>query len=191
MWIYTVLVARTRDSRYFARFAFVVWTGQGIIWYLYLTVQDDNSNILSRVWSPIAIAVVAAAVATISILRPDTSDTTHYKPIDQSLDGGAIELGGFHVGNDGGFKDSHDEPAGKKGLGAGKEGTGITIERGRPSTLSLLTSIDVVGDVGVFACGPLGLMEDVRSAVSALRKGHSCRRRTPNSIYLYEETFEL
>jgi len=186
--MYVLLMARKTESRYFAAFSFVVWSGLFFIWYFYLTRQDENSRILARLWSPMSILVVAITVATITVCQLGNVNISHYTPILSSSKNEEIELGSV-ISKDGGVEDCRGSREHK--VAAGAFLTGITKERGRPSICNLLLPLIEVDSTRVFACGPASLMEDTRLAVNALRQEcmYCCERQS--TIELYEESFEM
>ena len=190
--IYVLLLAWKMDSRHFATFTCVVWSGLFFVWFFYLTKQDESSKILARLWSPLCIVLVATAVATAIACRPNNSGVTYYKSIFQSTEDGAIELHNV-VSEEEGVEDCQVPTARREEWIAASSDDACSIEImtdcGRPSIRSLLASAIEVGQIGVFACGPASLMEDVRIAVRSLQERMCCRRLNP--IELYEESFEI
>lgn len=186
IWVYVLMVGRRTDSRYFASFSVVVWSGLFLIWYLYLTQQDEFSRLLARLWSPICVVLLGVVVSVISVCsrRTDNTRTAEYKPVGQSSNRGGIELHNREIQDD--VVDDCQErgdPTSAVSLST------IITECGRPCIPSMLESLEgKKGNVGIFACGPASLMQDVRLAVKALKQGSERGGRT---IDIYEETFEI
>jgi hypothetical protein len=183
---YVFLVAKRRDSRYLASFSLVVWSGLFVIWYCYLTMQDEFSRILTRLWSPIGVVLLGVMVAVLSVWQTDDLNTVHYTPVDQKSNEQGIELQNC-AGHDG---IAVDENKSRGQTSRAKNTTSVT-ECGRPCIESLLqSSIWEKKSLGIFACGPTSLMEDVRIAVRGMKLRSVCRRAGPKSVELYEDTFE-
>jgi hypothetical protein len=184
--VYVSLVAKRRDSRYLASFSLVVWSGLFVIWYCYLTIQDEFSGILTRLWSPIGVVLLGVMVAVLNVWQTEDLNTVHYKPVDQKSNEEGIELQNC-AGHDGIAVDENKS----RGQPSRAKNTTSATERGRPCIESLLqSSIWEKKSLGIFACGPTSLMEDVRIAVRRMKLRSVCGRAGPKSVDLYEDTFE-
>jgi hypothetical protein len=149
-------------------------------------MQDEFSGILTRLWSPIGVVLLGVMVAVLSVWQTDDLNTVHYTPVDQKSNEQGIELQNC-AGHD---CIAVDENKSRGQTSRAKNTTSVT-ECGRPCIESLLqSSIWEKKSLGIFACGPTSLMEDVRIAVRGMKLRSVCGRAGPKSVDLYEDTFE-
>jgi NAD(P)H-flavin reductase len=186
----------------FLSFVTVTWIGLVAVWHFYSNVQD-KTEVLSRIWSPIFVIVLAVSVAVAVNLSfrfvfedNDALMGADWTPVKQESDEciESLELHNLSHAEVGGDKDTNglrldDTIATKKG----KLRT-VVLEKkeGRPTMHHLLNSLDEAAQPGLFACGPASLMQELRTKTKD-RGSIECRRfaTRESRIAFYEETFAM
>jgi predicted ferric reductase len=167
----------------------IIWLGLfGVVYVLSKFLSGDA--ILPRLWGPLWITALSVGISCFAVLFSNSGrhcgcdNNIEWEPIRISEDctESSVELGNMKEG----------ESISKLPSVLAEEGPLIVEEReGRPSIHQFINALDEARWPGLFVCGPVPLMNDVRRAVSA-RCDIRCRqcRGEPN-IVLYQENFEM
>lgn len=176
------LLARTVDTRSFAAISSVMWSGLLVIWVVYLKLQDENGRVGARLISPIAVVAIAASVAVLYVSQTQVNRDEYKLLVADRLDG--TELMSIKNGHERQCDfdvDCNDHESTPSILSSP-----IAMVVGRPLLEELLTSVEAAKSVGMFSCGPAGLMQDLRDAVQRRRHCLASSR----TIRIYEQSFE-
>lgn len=171
-------------------FSTISWAGLWSVMALYHR-NNAEEEMLYRIYSPICVLVIGIAVSWLAkCLFPlqDRRDAMSLR-----LHDGAV----FTRVDNGSASDiedvlGHDDVLQEK---MEPKSTGVTLEQRegpRPTVHSLLKALDSTRCPGLFMCGPVSLMNDLRSAAverCSIRRCQ-CIPGEPN-IALYEEHFEM
>jgi len=170
---------------FFGPFALTVWPSLTVIWYLYSHVQDAH-GVLSRIWAPIAVVLLALAVGIGVNLFPfsetdsaeESDSPEQWTPVLQNKP--SDEDNALEMSEQAGPSSSHSVPDAtarvvvenleRTEFESGDETTAISLEelsKGRPSMHQLVSDLDKADRPALFVCGPASLMEDLRETVDA------------------------
>lgn len=191
----------------FLAFSGIAWTGLAAIWFLFVLLQDEK-GVTMRLSGVVAIVVVGVVVAVgvnllaglswfqgnqdavkgASSLTPlllETADMPDGFVRTSSSMG--IELEGMEPVED--F--SEYDPESNQPQSSCK----VILEekQGRPSVHEMLNYVDNGRYPGLFTCGPLGLMQDIREHTEerCLLRLQQCMGGASHHIALYEEAFTM
>lgn len=196
MWLCVVvidasvlLLARTMDVRSFAAFSSVMWSGLFIIWFVYLNIQSEQGRLLARLISPSCIVLIAALVGII-YNRQSKNSTVEYKLLGAN-DSDETEMVNVEKGRVRRLDDNDVVMIRKRdNLAKSIRVSAISMVDGRPLLEELFSPlVEAAESLGIFACGPAELMQDIRHTVQLLQ----CRnlKGCLSCIPIYEESFEM
>jgi len=185
---------------HFLTYACTAWVSLASIWYLYRHVQQKESHISSRMWGPVVALMISFSISIVANLVMDSTASVvwgkqsgrrkkvEFTPVanDDSQDGLELSEIGENVTEHHSVEMVGSALDAPSALVVGSdEGNQVTlkISKGRPSVEDLLCCLDGAADAGLFTCGPVAMMRQIRKAA---RSGY-CGRGTA----LYEESFEM
>lgn len=189
----------------FLAFSGIAWMGFTSTWWLYKYGQVKE-EVASRIWSMVALPVIGVGVAVVVnflaglpyFQREDDVEETRWAAlpaIRQDMDGGAcsasIEMEAVH--SDDALTTIDDWECNEDG--SENAGDVVTLEekQGRPTVHQMLRYVDNGKHPGLFTCGPVRLMQDIRENTEerCLLRLQQCVRGASHRIALYEEAFEM
>lgn len=184
----------------FLAFCSIAWTGLAAVWWLFAHVQDEEA-VTMRITGLVAILIIGVAVALIVNLLADQTyfqreenaeeDSGTWQPLlePDSTDSSNIEMEGLQNIEEGYGKLSDSD------LDCSERPETVILEekQGRPSVHEILNYADGGRHPGLFTCGPLGLMQDIREHTEerCILRLQQCMRGASHHIALYEEAFAM
>ncbi|CAB9526494.1 NADPH oxidase 4 [Seminavis robusta] len=193
----------------FLAFSFTAWLGLASVWWAYKHLQAKKETAY-RVTGPVFIVVVGLVVAVavnilsgLSCFQQDGEDSSTSSPMwspvpsldeEAALPDGLVQssiemetVGAVPDVNEGDMSDDDIDGAVSENV------VSLEERRGRPSVHQLLKYADKGRHPGLFTCGPLPLMKDIREHTEerCIMRLQQCMRGASHNIALYEEAFAM
>ena len=188
-------------------FFVTTWVGLALIWWFYNA--QAKQEVMSRAWGMLAITGLGIAVAILvntlarlplfyqeeindsELDRFDFLPTTEEEEADGLVRD--IEMEVVHSED---IQDVSEDVYDTEELGSGNiDASVVSLEekQGRPTIHQMLHFVDNARRPGLFTCGPLGLMQDIREHTEdrCMLRLQQCVRGVSQQIAVYEEAFNM
>jgi NAD(P)H-flavin reductase len=201
----------------FMAFTCTAWLGLVGVWLCY-RYKQQNDEVATRLWGIVSInatgmlvAVIANLLAILPLFQVDNAgDLTRkasWSPLPSSepenstsdvlartsstgIEMDTVRPASLFIDEAGAV---YDDEAGKEDPVSGSTADVVTIDekRGRPTVHQMMKYVDNARHPGLFTCGPLGMMKDIRDHTDerCLLRLKQCMPGAARHIAIYEEAF--
>lgn len=187
----------------FLAFCSIAWTGLAAVWWLFAHVQHEEA-VTMRMTGLVAILIIGmffSLIANLLAAQPyfqldenAEKDNGTWQPLLETAQGMSTEFSNIEMEGlqniEEGFGRLSDSDLDDSEM---PEKVFLEEKQGRPSIQEILNYADGGRHPGLFTCGPLGLMQDIREHTEerCILRLQQCMRGASHHIALYEEAFAM